>query len=311
MKIAVQTGGITERYGCDEGYRIIKEAGFDAVDANLDHLFSGGDIRKKIRSTLFDGPEEDLLSFCDQWKNAAEKYGIDNYQAHAPFPSALPFDPEHPDYNDYLIGCLEKTIKCTAYIGCHRLVIHPFFYGMPAKKSPEEEWKQNIESYSRLIDAAKRYDVIICLENMFDSRGAKIFKACCSDIDTACRYIDTLNEIAGERRFAFCLDTGHLLLVSEDIYEAMTKLGGRIEAFHVHDNNGVRDQHLAPYMGILDWNRFVDGLADIGFDKTMSFETFNVWNVVDNEICPDVLKIIAKTGRMFARRAEEIRAARQ
>ena len=312
MKIAVQTGGISERLGCDETYRIVKEAGFDGVDVNLDHLFGGHEIRAKARSAIFDGPEEDMLASCDRFKLAAEKYGIDNYQAHALFPTVLPFDPNHPDYNEYLISCLKKTIQCTAYIGCKRLVVHPFFFKSAAGKlDPEEEWNLNIESYSKLIGTAKKYDVIICLENMFDSYKGKIYEACCSDIPTACRYIDTLNSIAGERRFAFCLDTGHNLLVGKNIYNSMVELGDRIEVFHVHDNDGSRDQHLAPYMGVLNWDNFVAGLAAIGFNKTLSFETFNIWNVVDNELCPDLMKFIARTGRVFAARAEKLMAERE
>ena len=37
-RIAVQTGGPEERLGVDETYRKVKEWGFDAVDANIDHL---------------------------------------------------------------------------------------------------------------------------------------------------------------------------------------------------------------------------------------------------------------------------------
>ena len=91
----------------------------------------------------------------------------------------------------------------------------------------------------------------------------------------------------------------------------MAELGDRIEVFHVHDNDGSRDQHLAPYMGVLNWDNFVAGLAAIGFDKTLSFETFNIWNVVDNELCPDLMKFIARTGRVFASRAEKLMAERK
>ncbi len=303
MKIAVQTGGPEERLGTDTTYRIIKEAGFDGVDVNLDHLYSGGDIRARKRSAVFDAGEKEMLAACRPWKDAAEKYGLENYQAHAPFPSLLPPAGSDPDFNDYILTCLEKTIRCSAYIGAKRLVIHPFFLGLPDPLTREEERELNVRSYSRLIDAARKNDVIICLENMFSVFRGKIYGACCSDVADACYYVDTLNAIAGEKRFGFCLDTGHILLAGKDVYDVMVQLGSRIEAFHVHDNNGVSDQHLAPYMGILDWNRFVKGLAATGFDKTMSFETFNVWNTVDNELCPDLMKFIAKAGRTFAKRA--------
>ena len=45
MKIAMQTGGADERYGIDGSYRLIAECGFDAVDANIDYLVRGADIK--------------------------------------------------------------------------------------------------------------------------------------------------------------------------------------------------------------------------------------------------------------------------
>ena len=144
----------------------------------------------------------------------------------------------------------------------------------------------------------------VCLENMFMSQRGKIMAATCANADDACRYIDTLNDMAGAKTFGFCLDTGHLLLVGGDIKNTMVKLGDRITAFHVHDNNGITDQHLAPYMGVQDWDAFVEGLKAIKFDKTMSFETFNVWNVADKALCPTLLKYIAEAGRLFAARAQ-------
>ena len=304
MKIAVQTGGPEERYGIKDAYRVIAEAGFDAVDANVDHLFRWDDIMQKKIPACFLGGEKTCLEAFRPWKEGAEAAGIENYQAHAPFPTYI-YSPDDPAYNDALINVLEKTIMGCDYIGCHKLVVHPFFLAYDTQLSREEEWANNIDRYSRLIPAAKKYGVTILLENMFTVYRGKLYTACCSDITTACRYIDTLNEIAGEKLFAFCLDTGHLLITGQDIKETMLQLEHRIEAFHVHDNNGASDQHLAPYMGVMDWNRFIEGLREIGFNQTMSFETFNIWNVMDREIAPEMLRVIAKTGRMFARRAEE------
>lgn len=302
IKLSVQTGGIEEVYGIDGTYQLIKEAGFEAADVNLDHLFLPPAIRDRTKAPAFAGTDEECLQYFRPWKAAAEKYGIDNYQAHAPFPSYV-YDPGD-EYNDYLLTVLEKTIMGCAYIGCHNLVIHPFFLPYDQQVTPQEEWDVNIARYSALIPASKKYGVKILLENMFTGYRGKRYAACCSDIATACRYIDTLNEIAGEEVFGFCLDTGHLLLLGKDIKTAMVQLGSRIKAFHVHDNDGVSDQHLAPYMGLLDWNRFVEGLKEIKFDSTMSFETFNIWNVVDKELCPSLLRFICETGRMFARRAQ-------
>lgn len=307
LKISVQTGGIEEAGMTPEkiisAYHVIKEAGFDAVDANLDHLVPYRTIvdRQVDPVWLTEGDEIDLTLF-DPWKRGSEETGVANGQAHAPFPSFV-YDEGDGAFNAGLLNMLKKIIRGCAYIGCRCLIIHPFFTGMDHKLSPEQEWENNISAYSTLIETAKKYHVTICLENMFSSWNGKIYEACCSDIGTACRYIDTLNEIAGEKVFGFCLDTGHLLLLGKDVKDAMIRLGDRISAFHVHDNNGISDQHLAPYFGIQDWDRFAEGLKAIHYQGQLSFETFNVLRRADRELMQDLLCYIRHCGEMFCRRA--------
>ena len=298
--IGVQTGVLTSLYGIEGAYRVIKEAGFDAVDANLDELLTYQDIRNKRRPAAFEAEGEEMLRYFQPFRDAAEKYGICNYQAHAPFPSCLAGEDE---YNEFLMRALEKTLAVCRFIGCSRLVIHPFFNGYDETQCPREEWAQNMDRYARLIPAAKEYGVTILLENMFTRYRGKIYAACCSDFEMACRYVDELNQLAGEELFGFCLDTGHALLVSKDIRDVMALLGSRVKAFHIHDNNGWDDQHVAPYMGILDWDRFVEGLRIIGYQGALCFETHGAVKVFHPELAPEVLRLIAQTGRLFARKA--------
>ena len=199
---------------------------------------------------------------------------------------------------------MEVTIAGCASIGCKKLVIHPFFGTYEHMLSEEAEWELNKDRYARLIPAAKQWGVKILLENMFVRHKGKIYQACCSDFHQAARYVDELNGLAGEKIFGFCLDTGHALLVGKDIKHAMAALGSRIEAFHIHDNNGVDDQHLAPYMGVLDWDRFVEGLREIGYHGHLSFETHGaVERAFDPDLVPEALRLIARAGRLFAERA--------
>jgi len=297
IPVSIQTAGITDFYSIDEIYKRIKEAGFDGVDANFNPIMSSAAIVRKEKFPFVSDP--DFLRYFDPWKDAAKKYGLENFQAHAPYPCMLP---DGGEYNDYLLEALKKMIQGCRHVGCSRLVIHPFFYTYTVDK--KAEWELNIKNYSSLIQVAKENDVIICLENMFAHCRNKIMAAICSDMEEACRYVDTLNDLAGERRFAFCLDTGHLQLVSIDIKNAILKLGDRIEALHIHDNDGIVDQHMPPYMGVMDWSRFTDGLKEIGYKNSINFETYNALKAFDRELAGDVLSLIAKTGRLFARRIE-------
>ncbi len=310
FKLAVQSGGIEEAYGIDGAYKLIKETGFEGVDANVDHLFGTARVRAKeeIPSFFRKGADErDLLEAFRPWKEAAEKYGLENYQAHAPFPSILQTAlPEDAEYNEAILELLRRTIIGAAYIGCRNLIIHPFYYNYENQSSPEEEWELNRKNYLRLAKTAKEYGVTVCLENMFRSYRNKRIAATCNSPEEAVSYVDRLNEAVDSRLFAFCLDTGHALLAAIDLKKFIVKLGDRIECFHVHDNDGISDQHFGPYMGVQDWNRLIEGLAEIRFRKTMSFETFAVWNRVDRELCPDFLKMIEKTGRFFDKKAEAL-----
>lgn len=302
--IGVQTGGLTRLYGIDGAYRAIREAGFDAADVNLDELLCYRDILDQKRPPVFSGTIEESFSYFQPYRDAAEKYGIVNAQAHAPFPTWVADFEGTSDYNEYLLRALEITIAGCAYIGCGKLVIHPFFNMYENMLSEEKERELNLSRYARLIPAAKKWGVTILLENMFIRHRGKIYQACCSDFHQAAEYVDALNGLAGEKVFGFCLDTGHALLVGKDIRHAMAALGSRIEAFHIHDNNGVDDQHLAPYMGVLDWNRFVDGLREISYHGHLSFETHRtVEQAFDPALAPEVLRLIARTGKLFAERA--------
>ena len=289
MKIGIQTAGPDRIGTISDAYRLIRECGFDAADVNVD----------QFPLSLYEGSAKDVAEAYRPYLEASREYGVDNYQAHALFATYV----GEPEKDAFLLQALVKSVAGADSIGCRNLIVHPAFLQYDRQLTQQEEFEVNLSRYGALIPAAKEYGVRILLENMFTGHSGKIYGAVCSEPSEACRYIDELNRLAGGPLFGFCFDTGHSLLAGKDIRRSMDALGGRIFAFHVHDNDGVSDQHLAPYMGILDWDRFVEGLRDISYDATMCFETFNVFNRVDRELCPDVMRVIARAGRMFAQRA--------
>ena len=74
--IGVQTGVLTSLYGIDGAYRAIKEAGFQAVDANLDelkaHYTKGGLGDVKVKKFLNAVLEEELSPIRERRKIFAE-----------------------------------------------------------------------------------------------------------------------------------------------------------------------------------------------------------------------------------------------
>ncbi|MDO4356321.1 MAG: sugar phosphate isomerase/epimerase family protein [Clostridia bacterium] len=306
MKIGVQTRGILTRLGIDAGMRAIAEAGFETVDFNTDYELSYGDIVAGHTHSVFDGTEADVAAAMKPFRAAADKYGLTVGQMHAPYPTYV----NDATTDAYLQRAMSKCAAACEALGCGHLVVHPAFLQYDQALSPEREWQLNMERYGALIPSLKRYGVTCCLENMFVNYktgrgGRKIIGACCSDPHEAARYIDELNAMAGEKRFAFCFDTGHALLLGMDAVRTLGILGSRVECLHLHDNNALEDQHLAPYMGVMDWDAVIRGLKAIGYAGNLSFETYNTLNVFDEALLPECLRLICAAGRLFRTRLSE------
>jgi sugar phosphate isomerase/epimerase len=56
-----------------------------------------------------------------------------------------------------------------------------------------------------------------------------------------------------------CLDLGHAHITAGTA-AAIATLGERIASVHVHDNHGVKDEHLWPGDGTIDWPETVKAL---------------------------------------------------
>lgn len=305
MLIGVQTGGVTEKHDRETALKMIADAGFETLDGNIDHFLPGTQIKAGELTSIFDESEEACMEYVRPWLETAEKYGLTFGQLHAPFPTYVGV----PETDAYMLNVLKKSVAMAGALKCPYLVVHPAFLPYSDRLSPEEEWQVNIERYSALIPELKKHNVVCCLENMFgrykgEGRPGKLIGQCCADPHEAVKYIDELNAIAGEKRFGFCFDTGHALLMGADMRRTLNILGSRVVCLHIHDNDGMDDQHWAPYMGRMDWDACLQGLKDIGYSGSLSFETFNILNAYDDELMPDCLKLIAATARLFRRRLE-------
>ena len=301
MKISVQTHGALDRLGIDGGMAAIAAAGFAAVDFGFEIGISYEEMLACKESENY--KDENIYPYLDEVKAAAEKYGLEIGQAHAPAPAYVKVSEEA---TEMMQGYIRKSIALCEYIGCKRLIIHPVFDGSARfpKFTKEEEHTVNIEFYSSLIPLLKKHGVICCLENMWiqDWKSKKVYVGACSDINETIRYIDELNEIAGERLFGFCLDIGHLLMLGQDPCYWIEKLGARLEALHTHDNDGVGDNHTLPYLGCGNWERFILGLRKIGYSGNISFETSPFNTAFPKELTASALAMIGAVGKYFAAR---------
>ena len=302
MLVSASTAFTFKIFGIEGAFKMFADAGFDAVDFGFDMFMPIWNVRKGDRSSVFFGTQEEIVEYFRPYKEAADKYGIKIHQAHAPFPSYI-----HEDEATTAIAqeSVKKCFPILKMMDCRYLVVHPCFGNYAERMEYDDEWDLNIKFYSSLIEDAKKYDVIVCLENMFTARKGKVYDAICSDPNEAAAYVDELNSIAGEKRFGFCFDTGHALLLGKDQYLTLKQLGDRVDVLHMQDNDGWDDQHVAPFMGTLDWERFAKGLKAIGYKGVLNMEIGNLCAWYPKEVLGDAYRLAASCGKYLGRLVEQ------
>lgn len=314
MKIAMQGYATTQRFDMDTAYKMLKDAGFEAIDWAIDQQWENGKQRQcwdrnSIQSgqsveqnCIYDKDMDEIIAHYQPELDIIKKYGLTITQAHAPFYS---YSSKNVHFTEYAIKTYEKALKLCAYAGCPRLVVHGFSRHVDDLGINDNDIHiANMKMYAALIPAALETGVTILLENLFTSYDGKRYAGTCCDPYDAIAYIDTLNEMAGRECFGLCFDTGHINLVRDPIPEYVQKLGKRIKALHIHDNDSQGDMHLAPYTGSVRWNDFYNSLKEIGYDGDLSFEAFRqvVPSRCDDEMVAPSLEFIYKCGEFFRSR---------
>ena len=305
--IAVQSGDWYDESNDDKSMAIAKECGIEALDFNIDHVINPWEYIKGKAFPFCDKSTDEFVEHFSPLKAASEKYGIAFSQMHAPFP--VWFE-DKPKETEYLLKVVEKCIAVCAYVGCPAIVVHPYY----ASGDHAKDMAINLEMYRSLMPAAKKYGVKICLENVFNVSCGHIVHACCTSAEDNCYLIDTLNAEAKEDIFGFCFDVGHANITGMVMKDYLVKLGKRLTVLHIHDNNSKGDMHTLPYTQTTDmwgtslatdWDGFLEGLREIGYEGNLSFETFRTTQLFPKAVEKELLTLVVAIGRYFRSRIEK------
>lgn len=301
MEIGVQTKGIYPERNAKQALQMIRNAGFTNIDFNIDAFLLNTDVYAGRINSFFDQDIEELKRYFHPMKECMKQYGICASQMHAPYPVMIQVREEQ---NRFMMEqVIPKSLAIASYLEIEWVVVHPIKLQYNAGIQKERE--ENMKFFQTLIPLLEKYHVKICLENLYESVGQRIAEGVCANPADAIAYIDKLNELAGKQLFGLCLDSGHLQLTHQDSYRYIQLLGNRIKLLHLHENDGIADQHQMPYsfgngkrMG-QNWQQFIMGLKEIEFDGTLSFETYPCMNSFPDTMADKVLKTIYEIGEYW------------
>ncbi|MCK4543929.1 sugar phosphate isomerase/epimerase [candidate division WOR-3 bacterium] len=136
----------------------------------------------------------------------------------------------------YSLREIEKAVIAAQILKIDRLIVHS-----SAKINEEERYKREEklkESLIELIEFADKYGIKLYLENL------SMYK-----LGDSIVWLDKLrNEF--NNKFEICFDTGHWLIGKQNPLDI-----NKYNHYHIHDNNGIFDEHLFPHDGIFPWDK--------------------------------------------------------
>lgn len=310
LQIGIQTKHAVKDTNLQEDFSALNKAGFSCADFSLNGYLLNEDVYRLKRNDFFDRSTGELEQFFLPHKQAAKAAGITIHQMHMPYPVYVPKGTK--EFNDYLLKeVAPKSMEICHFLECRYIVVHGFklakFLG-----SEQKEWERTEAFLESLAPMAREMGITICMENLYDSVGGHLIEGPGCNVKKAVERIDCMNEKYQCEVLGFCFDTGHANLVGIDFEQFLTTLGHRLKVLHIHDNDGVSDLHQIPFTfartrenkSSTDWEGFLRGLQNIGFDGVLNFETAPVLTAFPEEMKPEVLGFIAKIGNYFKDRVE-------
>jgi sugar phosphate isomerase/epimerase len=203
---------------------------------------------------------EKTLAAAHEIAKLLRREGIAPVSLHAPFSREISLSTLDPLRRLASVSKGLAAIEAAGAAGVETVIFHPAddVRNIPLRGEYAEALT---ESLRKLCAAARERGLRVAIENMPSGElGASIVE------------IADLVRASGIRNLGVCVDTGHANM-NKDLVEGVAAAGDRLFALHVHDNDGVKDQHLAVFAGTADWEGFVGELARVAFRGCFMLET--------------------------------------
>lgn len=205
------------------------------------------------------------------------------------------------------VELVKNRIDLAARLGGDAVVMHVY----PPTLHPDFAAFNDLlfDQIRRSLDEIEAYararTVRIALENLIDFPAVE---AAVVDTTHAADNADLIGRLlsAYDSTFlGFCFDSGHAML-GQDRVERFAPFFRRLVALHLHDNDGIQDQHLPLYTGVVDWEQVARLIAASPYTKPITFE-LSIRHTTFQEPEP-FLRHSIEGCRRFAERVTALRA---
>lgn len=265
--ISLSVGEVQTRYGDERTLEMARRAGFDAVDMDV-MCYGRGQL-----PDVYHMPEDQFEEYFTRIRRRAEQLGLAIAHTHNIMSAYRPNDAA---YNKELLMRCKKGIQASRLLGCRYTVTHCInSYRWGDETPPEVMHRENQRMFADFLDVIEQNNVCAALESF--GRSTDDHCDCFGDARRMLQEYESLPT----RHKAFCLDSGHTHTVASmgqpTVPEFIRLFGSRIRLVHLHDNDGLLDQHLIPGQGTINWPEVFDALEEIGYQGYFNYEIILRW----------------------------------
>ncbi len=240
-----------------EAIRRLAEVGWPALELSTEHL---------VQVAEADEPER----MADEVRGVVEELDIAMPQAHLFLSANVATAEDEARERD--VTTVMRQIDLCERMGVRVGVIHPGGDRPALLQDELLERARRVESFARLADHAQQHGFSLAVEDMTDAArggrsalGQRRFGAIIPELHE-------LIDAVGAPNMGICLDVGHANVQGVPMDEAVRQCRDRLIATHIQDNDGLRDQHLAPFRGTIDWDSGMAALRESAYDGIFNLE---------------------------------------
>lgn len=180
------------------------------------------------------------------------------------------YDPSSPDeaIRGDSVAVYQREAETALRIGGPKVVVHPapLTQIAPGMDPVVQQHRQDAlrRSMDELAAIGGRQGVVFLIENL---PRESLYGSDPFELAQMIRELDSPH-------VRMCLDLGHALLTTADISRCIRACGDVVDYLHVHDNDGVRDLHLMPGDGVMNWPAVRNALRGSALAVSAMLEVF-------------------------------------
>lgn len=187
--------------------------------------------------------------------------GVATTTFHAPFEDVWP-GARDEEARRLSVRRLRQAIALAPVFRPLGIVVHGGYSEWLFDFAPDKWLEPARRSFSEIAEAAEGAGVDIFVENVFDEVPDHLLR---------------LREVVGSPRLLVCFDPGHATLFSRlPLQKWAEAFGPSIREMHVHDNRGMRDDHLPVGEGSINFRGVILAVDDAGARPILTVEPHRV-----------------------------------